>query len=163
MSVQKLRIENGWSQERLAQISGLSLRTIQRIESGNTAGLESLNCLAAAFDTDIANLRQEPKMTDSKPAETSAPSAPTRDENEALDYVQNIRGLKLNFICFIILLPLLYLLNVYLTPDELWVQWVLYGWGAGLILQAAVIFAYFGLYGRKWERQAIEKRMSQQR
>ena len=59
MGVQELRLEKGWSQERLAQISGLSLRTIQRIESGKTAGLESLNCLAAVFETNVSNLMQE--------------------------------------------------------------------------------------------------------
>ncbi len=40
-------------------MSGLSLRTIQRIESGNKASLESLKSLAAVFEIDISTLEQE--------------------------------------------------------------------------------------------------------
>ena len=34
MIVRKLRLQRGWSQEQLAEMSGLSTRTIQRIERG---------------------------------------------------------------------------------------------------------------------------------
>jgi len=47
--IKKLRIDNNWSQEELSEHSGLSLRTIQRIESGNNASMESVKLLAAAF------------------------------------------------------------------------------------------------------------------
>ena len=36
MNVRKLRLQRNWSQEQLAQVSGLSIRTIQRIERGQT-------------------------------------------------------------------------------------------------------------------------------
>ena len=42
MTVRKLRLKRAWSQEQLAQFSGLNIRTIQRIERGQKAGLESL-------------------------------------------------------------------------------------------------------------------------
>lgn len=32
--VKKLRLQRGWSQDHLSQLSGLSVRTIQRIEKG---------------------------------------------------------------------------------------------------------------------------------
>ncbi len=41
MIVRKLRLQRAWSQEQLAQLSGLSVRTIQRIERGQACGLES--------------------------------------------------------------------------------------------------------------------------
>ncbi|TDF39922.1 XRE family transcriptional regulator [Alteromonadaceae bacterium M269] len=34
MSVKSLRQKSNWSQEQLAQLSGLNVRTIQRIEKG---------------------------------------------------------------------------------------------------------------------------------
>jgi transcriptional regulator with XRE-family HTH domain len=34
MLIQKLRLQRGWSQEQLAELSGLSVRTIQRLERG---------------------------------------------------------------------------------------------------------------------------------
>ena len=36
MLIQKLRLQRGWSQEQLAVLSGLSVRTIQRLERGKT-------------------------------------------------------------------------------------------------------------------------------
>ncbi len=59
--IKKTRISKGWSQEQLSQFSGLSVRTIQRIERGHNAGLESLKCIAAAFDMDISQLQKENK------------------------------------------------------------------------------------------------------
>lgn len=48
-----LRRERSWSQEELAQASGLSVRTVQRIESGDAASLDTKRTLAAAFDVDV--------------------------------------------------------------------------------------------------------------
>lgn len=46
----KLRKEQGWSQEKLAVMSGLSERTIQRIEKNGACSLESLSALAQTFN-----------------------------------------------------------------------------------------------------------------
>ena len=66
MILKQLRISRHLSQEQLAQISGLNVRTIQRIESGNNASLESLKCLASALEVDISTLNQESFMMDKK-------------------------------------------------------------------------------------------------
>lgn len=58
MILKQLRISRHLSQEQLAQMSGLNVRTIQRIESGQNASLESLKCLAAALDVDVSTLNQ---------------------------------------------------------------------------------------------------------
>ena len=50
MMIQKLRLQRGWSQQQLAEMSGLSTRTIQRLENGNSASIESLKSLAAVFE-----------------------------------------------------------------------------------------------------------------
>jgi len=63
MVIRNLRIERGWSQEQLAEISGVSTRTIQRIERGGKASLESLKCLAAVFETPISDLQKDINMT----------------------------------------------------------------------------------------------------
>ncbi|MCW9029587.1 MAG: helix-turn-helix domain-containing protein, partial [Kangiella sp.] len=59
-------------QEQLATLSGLSIRTIQRIESGNRASLESLKSLAAVFETDIETLQKEIIVIDKKTEEWKA-------------------------------------------------------------------------------------------
>ncbi|MEJ2622895.1 MAG: helix-turn-helix domain-containing protein [Candidatus Thiodiazotropha sp.] len=55
--IKKIRISKGWSQEQLAEISGLSVRTIQRLERGHSSGLESLKCIASVFEVNVSELR----------------------------------------------------------------------------------------------------------
>ena len=64
MILKELRLSRHISQEQLAQMSGLNVRTIQRIESGKKASFESLKCLASALDVDIKTLNQEKFMID---------------------------------------------------------------------------------------------------
>lgn len=59
MGVKALRQERSWSQDQLAELSGLSLRTIQRIESSSKAGCESIRALALAFEIDDSALELE--------------------------------------------------------------------------------------------------------
>jgi transcriptional regulator with XRE-family HTH domain len=64
MILKQLRISRHLSQEQLAQMSGLNVRTIQRIESGHNASVESLKCLASALEVDVPMLNQEKFMLD---------------------------------------------------------------------------------------------------
>ncbi|WP_105254209.1 helix-turn-helix domain-containing protein [Pseudoalteromonas sp. T1lg75] len=64
MNLKQLRLSRQLSQEQLAQMSGLNVRTVQRIESGANASLESQKCLAAALNVDLATLNQEKVMID---------------------------------------------------------------------------------------------------
>ncbi len=50
--VKSLRLGKNWSQEQLSEVSGLSLRTIQRIENGSNISLESLKVLATALNVE---------------------------------------------------------------------------------------------------------------
>ena len=59
MGVKELRKERRWSQEYLAELSGLSLRTVQRIESSGKAGHGSIRALAMAFEIDDSVLELE--------------------------------------------------------------------------------------------------------
>ena len=64
MIVKKLRVKHNWSQEQLAELCGLSVRTIQRVESGNKASIETLKCLASVFEVDISKLTEEITVID---------------------------------------------------------------------------------------------------
>ena len=54
--VRSLREARGWSQEHLAEVSGLSLRTIQRVEAEGRGSRETKLSLAAAFDVPLGRL-----------------------------------------------------------------------------------------------------------
>ena len=64
MIVKKLREKQRWSQEQLAEFSGLHVRTVQRVESGHNASLETLKSLASVFEVDIATLTEEITVID---------------------------------------------------------------------------------------------------
>jgi len=51
------RERRAWSQEHLATVTGLGLRTIQRIEKTGAASFESARSLAAVFEVAVADLR----------------------------------------------------------------------------------------------------------
>lgn len=56
VKVRSLRQEKAWTQQQLAEICSLSLRTIQRVELHGTASLETGRSLAAAFEVDYPSL-----------------------------------------------------------------------------------------------------------
>lgn len=51
-----LRKQRGWTQEKLAEESQVNTRTVQRLESGEDASLETLRLIANALDVQIADL-----------------------------------------------------------------------------------------------------------
>jgi transcriptional regulator with XRE-family HTH domain len=54
--IRKYRTERLWSQEHLAEVSGLGLRTIQRLESRGSGSNETIKALAAVFEVDPGTL-----------------------------------------------------------------------------------------------------------
>jgi len=58
--VKSLRDLQGWTQETLAELSGLSERSIRRIERGQSADRESLRAIARAFELDDIDVFSKP-------------------------------------------------------------------------------------------------------
>ena len=54
--IAELRKARGWTQERLGQESGVAVRTIQRLEAGKDASLETIKLLADALDVPVRDL-----------------------------------------------------------------------------------------------------------
>ena len=59
--IKRWREERHWSQEHLADLAGIGLRTVQRIEKGDPASRETLMALAAAFNVDVMALAVDPE------------------------------------------------------------------------------------------------------
>src|SRR5690349_22309244 len=49
-----------WSQEQLAEISGLNVRTIQRVEQGASASFDTRRALASAFEFEDIDALNKP-------------------------------------------------------------------------------------------------------
>ena len=54
--ISDLRKQKGLTQEKLAELTGLNVRTIQRLESGEDASLETLRSIAVALDVEVIEL-----------------------------------------------------------------------------------------------------------
>lgn len=163
MSIQKMRRDKGWSQEELSLHTGLSVRTVQRIENGKTASLESLKCLAAVLETSVSFLTQEQTMTTLNTTNSQTQYFVDEAELDAIAYVQNIKAFHLNWICFLIIMPCLVAVNLTLSPGFLWVIIAGLGWGLGIGLHALTIFGLFSIFGGKWEQKEFQKRLNSQK
>ena len=58
MVLKQLRVSRHLAQGQLSEMSRLNVRSIQRIESGHNASLESLKCLASILEMNVGTLQQ---------------------------------------------------------------------------------------------------------
>ena len=161
MQVQKLRLQRGWSQQQLAELSGLSVRTIQRIENGSAASTESLKSLASVFEIDFSTLSSEPAMPDT-PTPTSSPThtaSASQQEQLALLEVRKLKGFYLHLAQYVVVIAALCAINLLTTPHRLWFYWPALGWGIGILAHAATIFGWLPFLGGDWEKRQVEKRL----
>jgi len=138
--IKKMRLERHWSQDQLAEMSGLSIRTIQRIENGENAGLESLKSLAAVFETNIADSDKKVEMEQ------------IRKEEE---YVQNVKGFYKLIAVAILSLVVPFILAV--SDSSYWkvFLWILLSWAILIGIYSLNVFDFFG---DKWKRKLIQNR-----
>ena len=149
MNIQKLRLQRGWSQQQLAELSGLSARTIQRIENGQPASAESLKSLASVFEIDFSTLTSEQDM--------SATTSSKQDEQLALARVRRIKGFYIHLAQYVVVISVLAMINLVTHPSKLWFFWPALGWGIGILAHAAATFEFIPFFGAEWERKQVEK------
>ena len=168
MLVQKLRLQHGWSQQQLADLSGLSIRTIQRIENGQPASVETMKSLASVFEIDFTQLQPEPEMnslsndTSSQQASSTPSSSKTNASPEevlAMKHVTNLKEFYLRVICYVLVVGFLMIVNYMTSPGYWWVVWVALGWGLALALRAVKVFELVPFLGANWEKKQVEKRL----
>ena len=172
MMIQKLRLQRGWSQQQLAEMSGLSTRTIQRLENGKSASIESLKSLAAVFEVDFSTLQGDapmesntpPRIPDETPlppptSPGARPSRLSREEMEALRHVRQLKRLYGNAMLFCIIIPLLAGINWLTHPGNWWVLWVALVWGCILLIRTIKTIGWIPFLGPQWERRQVEKRL----
>jgi len=148
--IQKLRLQRGWSQEQLAELAGLSARTIQRIERGQNPSAESLKAIAAVLEVDFGALR-EAHMTPSPSQSVSA------DEALALARVRKIKSFYMHAIEYALIIGFLALVNIFAYPREPWVLWPAIPWGLVLALHALKAFDRVPFLNAAWEKRTVEK------
>ncbi|MDX3806662.1 2TM domain-containing protein [Bosea thiooxidans] len=156
MLVHKLRLRRGWSQEQLAHLSGLSVRTIQRVENGQTASIESLKSLASVFEMDFNELREQDMSL--------AYQAPdiTPDEELALNQVREIKLFYLRLVQYAVVVAILAAVNLTTDARYLWFLWVALFWGMALVFRGLRVFDRVPFLNADWERRQVERRLGRQ-
>lgn len=138
--VKKMRLDRHWSQDQLAAMSGLSIRTIQRIENGENAGLETLKSLAAVFEIHIADSNKKEEMEQIRREEA---------------YVQNVKGFYKLFAVAALSLVAPFIIAI--NDSSYWsvFLWILLSWGVLLGVYSLNVFDFFG---EEWKRKIINKK-----
>ncbi len=167
MLIQKYRLQRGWSQQQLADLSGLSVRTIQRLENGQAASTESLKSLAAVFDIAFTQLMPQTNTPDpfspELPPSSAASATPHRSEEDlalklAYRRMRRLRSFYLHLVPYCIVTPSLFALNLWhASGGPYWAFWPALGWGIGLLFHAARVFGWSSFLGADWEKRQVEK------
>jgi transcriptional regulator with XRE-family HTH domain len=149
MIVRKLRLQRGWSQEHLAELAGVNVRTIQRLERGAKMSLETRSALAAVFQVDAATF--EPGAT--AVADTIQVSP---EEQEAIEYVKGVKEFYTH-VCMYLVFAVVF--SFAFGIHHPMILWGVIGWGVGVIIHGLNVYEVIDLFGPNWERRQIEKRL----
>ncbi len=152
MLVQKLRLQRGWSQQQLAELSGLNVRTIQRIEKGQEPSVESLKSLAAVFNVDFSTLKEQGM-------ENVINESQSAEEILAFNQVRKLKGFYIHLAQYVLSISLLSFINLFYGSRQLWVHWVIIGWGFGVLFHWLQVSDRYSFFGSKWEKEQVEKRL----
>ncbi|MFO1389295.1 helix-turn-helix domain-containing protein [Cellvibrio sp.] len=149
MIVKKLRLQRGRSQEHLAELTNLSVRTIQRLERGHKPGLETLKSLAAVFEVDIQTF--EAGDSDMNTQHLKA------DEVQAMHYVKGVIEFYSHVLMYVVFTST-FLLNGGWHLQG--IHWPFLGWALGLTMHGLWAHdAFSWITPPKWELRLVEKRL----
>ncbi|CAN5355762.1 hypothetical protein BH10PSE4_BH10PSE4_31740 [soil metagenome] len=141
--IKRWREERHWSQEHLAQLADVGLRTLQRIENGQQASSETLKALASAFNVDVVALSVDPEIQAAQIVRSRQAEA--------------VRRLRLSFLihaaCYIVVAAVFVTISIGLGSfvmkwPLLWVTVALVSHGAALAV-VELVTRYDSLHGHR--------------
>ena len=158
MIVRKLRLRHGWSQDQLAELADVSVRTIQRIERGHKPSLETAKALAAVFEVDVTTfITEHEPMTNAKQAQSTTTSEHlAADEADALEYAKSVKDFYSGLTAYVILAVVFFSVKGFNEPV---LYWVFGGVGLGLLVQGLMSFEVIRLPFHDLERKLAEKKL----
>jgi transcriptional regulator with XRE-family HTH domain len=159
--IRKLRLQRGWTQDQLAEMAGVSVRTVQRLERGDAPSLETAKALASVFEVDFSTFHPEPldmNQIPTNPQATGNPVTPqiTPEETASLAFAKNVSEFYQGVIVYVVLAVVFFAKFGF---DEPVIWWVFGGAGAGIALQGLLAFEKIRLPTVNWERRIAEKRL----
>jgi hypothetical protein len=74
--------------------------------------------------------------------------------------VQKIKEFYRHLLVYVIIIPILIVINLKFTPNYQWFWYSMLGWGVGLALHAAQTFEAYKIFlGKDWEENKIKEFM----
>ncbi|MBF4187235.1 helix-turn-helix domain-containing protein [Serratia ureilytica] len=146
--IRPLRLEKGWSQEQLAAIAGLSTRTVQRIENGEQASLETLTAIAAALGVQVSDLNAPPQTPQEETPEAQRLRRQVAAEGKLLSMA----------VRFAVIGAILLAVNVFTHPHYLWALWAIGGMNLALIMRAVRTLLLRNVFSR-WQEQRLAQKL----
>ena len=158
--MKSLRLTRHWSQEQLAQLSNLNVRTIQRVEKGEGAGLETLKSLASVFEISVDELKSVIERDNQSGDEESLRSEHGKEMHEQVKAkVKAIRSFYA-FTAFLVTVFVLFMLPNYNGGENTGPLIVVFLSFATLVAGLAIYV--FEPFGTKWEKVKVAKIVQQQ-
>jgi predicted membrane channel-forming protein YqfA (hemolysin III family) len=108
--------------------------------------------LAAVFNVEFSTLKEQ--GMDNVISENQS-----AEEILAFNQVRKLKGFYFHLAQYVLVIALLTVINALTTPNHWWVQWVIMGWGVGVFFHWLQISERFSLFGSKWEKEQVEKRL----
>jgi transcriptional regulator with XRE-family HTH domain len=160
LPVKLLRLQKRWSQEQLAQLSDLNVRTIQRIEKGESVGAETLKSLASVFEISTDELINT--IDNEKNLQTEEGTNTIKDNSQQNKAKEKFKSIKYfyAFSAFLIAVFLLFMLPNYNDGENLGPLIVVFLSFSTLI--AGLAFHVFKAFGEEWEKEKISQILNQQ-
>ena len=81
------------------------------------------------------------------------------DEALALAHVRKVKGFYVHLTQYLIVIPILALINLMSYAHYLWFVWPALGWGLGLLAHGASVFNFVPFLDGAWERRQVEKHL----
>ncbi len=160
ITVKSLRLTRHWSQEQLAQLSHLNVRTIQRVEKGEGAGLETLKSLASVFEISVDELKAAIERDNPSQSEGGLSSENSKGRHEQAK--AKVKAIKYfyAFSAFLITVFVAFMLPNYNGGENtgpLIVVFISFG-----MLIAGFAIYVFEPFGENWEKAKVSKLVEQQ-
>ena len=127
--IKRWREERHWSQEHLAELAGIGLRTLQRIEKGEPASKDTLMALAAAFGVEVLALCIDP--------EAEAAEIVRRKDQKAISGLRLSVGI--HFAGYIIGMAVFAAISLGENPGYWVMKWPTLWWTVGMISHVATL------------------------
>ncbi len=156
MIVKKLRLQRGWSQDQLAEMADVSVRTIQRAERGHKLSLDTANAFASVFEVDITTFNYTDTFKEDQTMNT--PTNQTvqieKDEEQALSKAKSVKDFAEEIVTFLIIFAV-FAVTLGITKPVMYL--VFLGVGLCLVVQGLFVFEIVRLPTTSLERWIAEK------